>query len=106
MCRRAAAARAGAAADGLDVSKLGELQQWYGSVPDLGEKVACLAWQRRKETPFIAVQGGINASLAKVNSSSVLCVFDCQCHSPVQRYFPPLSVLKREWLQSSEFNYN
>ena len=71
MCRRAAEARAGAAAGGIDLSKLGELQQWYGSVPDLGEKVACLAWKRRKDTPFIAVQGGVNAGLAKVNRGSI-----------------------------------
>mmetsp|Transcript_38310 Transcript_38310/g.95047 ORF Transcript_38310/g.95047 Transcript_38310/m.95047 type:complete len:452 (+) Transcript_38310:39-1394(+) len=65
-CRIAVAAREEAATDGVDLTKLPALQRWYATVPDLGEKVACLAWQLRAQTPFIVVQGGINARLAQV----------------------------------------
>jgi hypothetical protein len=38
---------------------------WYESVPQLAAKVVRLAWLNRKESPFIKVQGGVNARLAK-----------------------------------------
>ena len=63
-CRRAAASREEAAAAGVDMSKMSALHRWYGTVPDLGEKVICMAWQHRAETPFIVVQGGVNAHMA------------------------------------------
>jgi hypothetical protein len=49
-----------------ELPRAAPLQRWYASVPDLGEKVACLAWQLRAQTPFIVAQGGVNARMAKV----------------------------------------
>jgi hypothetical protein len=37
---------------------------WYRSVPNLAQRVGNLAWQHRKESPIIFIQGGVNAHLA------------------------------------------
>jgi len=44
-----------------------DIMAWYESVPKLAEKVVCLAWLNRKESPFVKVQGGVSARLAKPN---------------------------------------
>ena len=49
---------------GTDKSKFQDVMSWYAAVPDLAEGVLCLAWEERKESPMIRVQGGVNARLA------------------------------------------
>jgi hypothetical protein len=50
---------------GVDNSKRHHLQEWFHSIPCLLDGVTCKAWQHRKESPFILVQGGVNARMAE-----------------------------------------
>ncbi|KAK3282826.1 hypothetical protein CYMTET_9451 [Cymbomonas tetramitiformis] len=50
----------------MDPNKFKEVMAWYGSVPGLAEQVICQAWQHRGKSPFIQVQGGLNARMAEV----------------------------------------
>ena len=67
-CKRFAANRAEAVADGIDISKKAqvEVEAWFRGVPHLFGDVAALAWQQRSEEPFLIVEGGPNPRLAKI----------------------------------------
>lgn len=66
MCKQFVQQRKEAREDKSDVSKFDDVMAWYASVPNLCEGVLCLAWEQRKKSPLIKVQGGINARLAQV----------------------------------------
>jgi len=51
---------------GADPSKRNEILAWYRSVPNLAESVITMAWAYRNESPYINVQGGVNARLAQI----------------------------------------
>ena len=65
LCKRYAKTNDSITQSGANVNKYNDVMAWYGSVPNAAEAIACLAWTHRKESPFIRVQGGVNARLVQ-----------------------------------------
>jgi len=65
-CKRSAADqhKSKSLVEDSSAKNLDKVIAWYQSVPNLPERVVCLAWQHRRESPFIRVKGGVDARLA------------------------------------------
>jgi hypothetical protein len=66
ICKQLSQQTKGAVDEGADPSKKNDILAWYSSVPGVAETVTATAWQHRNESPFIHVQGGVNARLARL----------------------------------------
>ena len=67
QCKINAKRRAEVKESGTDDSKVNDVIAWYSSVPNLVDSIARVAWEQRKESPLIKVQGGTNARLASIS---------------------------------------
>jgi hypothetical protein len=68
-CQEEREGRTEAKKAGVDLKKVkldDTVLPWYESVPYLADDVAARAWQYRKESPYINVQGGVNAQMAHI----------------------------------------
>jgi hypothetical protein len=68
MCSEWAISGEEAEAKGIDMSKRDDVIEWYRSCGMLEIATECLAWQYRKESPCVFVQGGVNARMAKIGA--------------------------------------